>query len=214
MDSFSDTKHITDNNKDTISYVGTDTLIYRTDGQMISDEEVPYLMQLGYEEAMKKNVAYNGEILDLSFMQARDKNKSEYTKIPTYDELSDIESSETSVSLVEILFLEYINGFPLKKPLIAQKWFYEYNLNYTKTIKKLISNGLLTIEHASIDRLNIKDLKHILKNFNQPTNGNKKELQTRIYASISQSEIDNYFNNAKFFSVTLKGKEFIEEKKG
>ena len=192
------------------SYIEDDKIIVRTDGKEITDDEVPYLIQTGYENALERNGGYNGEIIDLSFMQKRERNKKEYTRIPTYEELSTIENNESYVSLAEISFLNYIHGLPLKNPLIAQKWYYDYNLNYTKTIINLISNGLLTVEHACIDKLKIDELKAILKGFNYPTYGKKEELQARIHANISQTDIDNYFNNAKHFSATTKGKELIK----
>ena len=195
-----------------ISYIEDDKTISRTDGNEITDDEIPYLMQIGYETALEKNGGYNGEVLDISFIEEKDTNKKEYTKIPTYEDLSTIQHCESYVSLVEVSFLNYINGFPLKNPIIAQKWYYEYNLNYTKTIINLISNGLLTVEHACIDKLKSDELKAILKKFNYPTNGKKNELQARIYENISQADIDTYFNNAKYFSVTPKGKELIKSK--
>lgn len=174
---------------------------------------MPYLIQVGYEEALKKAGLYNGQVLDQSFMQERDKNKKEYTRIPTYQELSKVQTCDSYVSLTELLFLNYINGIPLLNPFIAQKWYYEYNLHYTKTIINLISNGLLTVEHACIDKLKSDELKAILKNFNYPMNGKKEELLLRIRANISQLDIDNYFNNAKYFSATPKGHELIKKYK-
>lgn len=209
-------EHILENTTEipqNIQYVNTGNTIYRADGKSITDEEVPYLIQVGYEEALKKAGLYNGQVLDQSFMQERDKNKKEYTRIPTYQELSKVQTCDSYVSLTELLFLNYINGLPLLNPFIAQKWYYEYNLHYTKTIINLISNGLLTVEHACIDKLKSDELKAILKNFNYPTNGKKEELLLRIRANISQLDIDNYFNNAKYFSATPKGHELIKKYK-
>lgn len=39
----------------TDGYVETDTMIYRADGQKISESEIPYLMQVGYEQALKQS---------------------------------------------------------------------------------------------------------------------------------------------------------------
>ena len=209
-------QHILENTTEipqNIQYVNTGNTIYRADGKSVTDEEVPYLIQVGYEEALKKAGLYNGQVLDQSFMQERDKNKKEYTRIPTYQELSKVQTCDSYVSLTELLFLNYINGLPLLNPFIAQKWYYEYNLHYTKTIINLISNGLLTVEHACIDKLKSDELKAILKNFNYPTNGKKEELLLRIRANISQLDIDNYFNNAKYFSATPKGHELIKKYK-
>ncbi len=193
-----------------VQYVETGKTIYRTDGKAITEEEVPYLMQIGYEKALEERGLYNGQILDLSFMDERDKNKKEYTRIPTYQELSEIEPRDSYVSLTELSFLSYINGFPLLNPPIAQKWYYDYNLNYGKTIKNLIANELLTIECANIDRLKVNELKNLLKHFNYPDTGQKTDLQARVYQNISQTDIDSYFGDEKYFSITSKGKELVE----
>ena len=142
-------------------YVETDSGIYRADKKSIGDEEVSYLMQIGYEEALQKEGLYRGQPLDLSLMQERDKNKKEYTKIPTYDELSILEPSEVSLCSTDIFFLKYINGLPLKSPFIAQYWYYDYNLNYSEEIKKLVSAGLLTISNVNISKFKVADLKKI-----------------------------------------------------
>ena len=192
-----------------VQYVETDKTIYRTDGKAITEEEVPYLMQLGDEKALEEMGLYNGQILDSSSIDARDKNKKEYTRTPTYQELSKIEPRDSYVSLAELSFLNYINGFPLVNPPIAQKWYYDYDLNYGKTIENLIANELLTIEHANIDRLKVNELKNLLKHFDYPTTGQKADLQARIYQSISQTDIDSYFGDAKYFSITPKGRELV-----
>lgn len=195
-----------------LEYIETEQTVYRADNKAISDEEIPYLIQVGYEEALSKKGLYNGQVLDLSFMQKRDKNKKEYTTIPTYSELSSIAYEESYVNLNEILFLNYINGLPIENPLIAQKWYYDYNLNYSKTIKKLIANGLLSVNHTCVDKMNVVELKNVLKAFNLPLSGRKEELIKRIYKNISQTDIDKYFNGTKFFTATDKGKELIKNK--
>lgn len=71
-------QHILENTTEipqNIQYVNTGNTIYRADGKSVTDEEVPYLIQVGYEEALKKAGLYNGQVLDQSFMQERDKNK-------------------------------------------------------------------------------------------------------------------------------------------
>lgn len=40
-------------NKKSVDYVETPEMIYRTDGKPITDEEIPHLMQIGYEHALQ-----------------------------------------------------------------------------------------------------------------------------------------------------------------
>lgn len=47
-------------------YIETGSSIQRVDGKPISDEEVPYLMQLGYEKALQKGGLYTGQSLNTS----------------------------------------------------------------------------------------------------------------------------------------------------
>lgn len=81
-------------------------------------------------------------------MQERDKNKKEYTRIPTYQELSKVQTCDSYVSLTELLFLNYINGLPLLNPFIAQKWYYEYNLHYTKIYKDNHQSNFKWLTHC------------------------------------------------------------------
>jgi len=49
-----ETISLTEQNEPPIEYVETGNMVYRADGQPISDEEVPYLIQVGYEKALEK----------------------------------------------------------------------------------------------------------------------------------------------------------------
>lgn len=198
--------------QETRAYVEYENIIRRTDEKPISDEEVPYLMQIGYEKALQKEGMYNGQLLDLSFMQTKDKNKKEYTRIPTYDELSIIEPSESDICPTDILFLKYIDGLCLERPFIAQYWYYDYNLNYSEEIKKLIATGLLTISNININKFKVEELKKILRHFNLPLTGKKHDLQERILSNISTNDLCNYLGNTvNYFCPTQKGKALIDE---
>lgn len=49
-------------------YITLGNSIVHTDNSPITDEEIPYLMQLGYEESLRQTGQYNGEVLDASFV--------------------------------------------------------------------------------------------------------------------------------------------------
>lgn len=192
------------------AYVETEKTFYRVDGNSISDNEIPYLMQIGYEKALEKSGLYKGQVLDLSSMQARDKNKKEYTRIPSYEELSIIEPADSQINSIDIAFLKYIDGLTLEKPFIAQYWFYEYNLNYSEEIKKLIAAELLVIQKFNIEKLKMSELKDILKKFNLSLTGKKKDLQERIRSNITDYELLSFFGNeSHYFCSTPKGKVLI-----
>lgn len=194
-----------------IQYIETTNSIYRTDTKPVSDEEVPYLIQVGYEQALQRVGKYNCQTLDLSFMQERDKNKKEYTKIPSYEELSMVKPEKSDIYSTDIFFLKYIDGLRLENPTIAQYWYYDYNLNYSKEIKKLISAGLLIISNIYINKLRVEELKNILRHFHLPLTGKKQDLQERIVSNISTSDLSDYLGNeVNYFCATKRGKLLID----
>lgn len=70
-----------------IQYIQDGNSIVHADGSPITDEEVPYLMQLGYEESLRQTGQYNGEVLDTSFVVRSLAEKKNATIIPAYQEI-------------------------------------------------------------------------------------------------------------------------------
>lgn len=54
-------KYKNDVQKESVAYIETDNITQRADNKPISDEEIPYLVQLGLEEAVKKNTTLNSK---------------------------------------------------------------------------------------------------------------------------------------------------------
>lgn len=184
--------------------------ISHADNSPFTDEELPYIIQLGYEEEMRKHGFSNVEMLDLSYLDEMNKDKKEYTALPTFDELASITHEPSEITSTDIFFLKYIDGRTLEAPNIAQYWYYEYNLNYSTEIKKLISNDLLVLENVNIQKLKVDELKDILRHFSLPLSGKKLDLQNRIYDNISYSDLSQYFGHKKhYFSPTENGKQLI-----
>lgn len=203
-------------------YVTTENIITRTDEKEISDKDIPYLMQIGYENALKEQGLYIGQTLDTSFIQEQNRKKSIYTTIPSYEELYSIErkkpktnlvnlrkepeSNASNINSIDLQFLKYINGLTVEKPFIAQYWFYDYNVNYSETIKKLITNDLLCIKNINIKKFKVDELKNILRHFNLSLTGKKKNLQERIYNNLTNDDLSNFLPSDKhYFMVTEKG---------
>lgn len=195
-----------------VSYIEDGSSIYRTDGKPISDEEVPYLMQLGYEEALQKKGLYKGQLLDLSFVNKDLQRKKAFTAMPSYEDLCNIPVTYDTSALMstDIFFLKYIDGRTLENPNIAQYWYYDYGLNYSDEIKKLISAGLLKITNINLTNFKVEDLKNILRHFNLPLSGKKEELQKRILENIKLDELYSFLGNSThYFSATDSGNNFI-----
>ena len=80
-------------------YVEHNGVIFHPDGSSITDEEVPYLVQLGYEEALQREGIYDSEMLDLPHINNDLQSKRFQTAIPSYQELCNI-SANTSNCLL------------------------------------------------------------------------------------------------------------------
>ena len=109
-------------NEQLVGYVETENMIYRTDKQPISDEEVPYLMEVGYESALEgKNIQLKRtsreEDLRINFMMNHsydiqhhvDKFEDLYRKAYAEKKLN------LKIKLLEQTICEYDK---------AKKWFY------------------------------------------------------------------------------------------
>lgn len=99
----------------------------------------------------------------------------------------------------------------LEHPNIAQYWYYEYDINYSIEIKKLISSGLLTISQINLKRFKVDDLKNILRHFELPLSGKKADLQKRILENISLEELSSFLGDSThYFCATDTGSELIK----
>jgi len=193
-------------------YVQDGNVIYRADGKKISDEEVPYLMQLGYEESLRQTGQYNGEVLDTSFVVQSLAKKKNATIIPTYQEIINFPTNCSSKILsTDIFFLKYIDGRSVENANIAQYWYYEYGLNYANELKKLYSSDMLRISNVNISKLKVVDLKNILRHFNLPLSGKKADLTNRILDNISSEDLSSFLGDSiHYFCATKKGISLIE----
>lgn len=194
-------------------YIETASTIQHTDGKPFSDEEVPYLMQLSYEKALQREGIYEGKVFDISGINEDLPRKKSQTAIPLYQELRDISpnTSNVPISSTDIFFLKYLDGRVLEDPNIAQYWYYEYDINYSDEIKKLISSGLLTISQINLKKFKVDDLKNILRHFELPLSGKKADLQKRILENIRSEELSSFLDDTThYFSITDKGNTFAE----
>lgn len=204
---------INTNNDTPIQYIKVGSCIQRTDGKPIFDEEIPYLMQLGYENSLQKEGMSGRRILDDLPIDHDLPRKRIYTTIPPYQELQNIPLNVDYEPILstDIFFLKYLDGRTLEHPDIAQYWYYDYNLNYSDEIKKLISAGLLTITNINLKKFKIEDLKNILRQFNLPLSGKKAILQKRILENISFDELSSFLDDSThYFSATDNGSTLIE----
>lgn len=195
-----------------IQYIQDGNSIVHADGSPITDEEVPYLMQLGYEESLRQTGQYNGEVLDTSFVVRSLAEKKNATIIPAYQEIINFPTNcSSNIFSTDIFFLKYINGRSVENANIAQYWYYEYGLNYANELKKLYSSDMLRISNVNISKLRIADLKNILRHFNLPLSGKKADLMNRILDNISSEDLSSFLGDSiHYFCATNKGISLIE----
>ncbi len=110
----------------TIQYVETGNVIYHADGKPITDEEVPYLMQLGYEEAIKRerestNIKFHRtsqeEELSFRFMMNHGNDIEKHTR--TFENAYRQANSENNLDKKIALLQNVIDLYEKEK-----KWFY------------------------------------------------------------------------------------------
>lgn len=194
-------------------YIETGSSIQRVDGKPISDKEVPYLMQLGYEKALQKGGLYTGQSLNTSSINRDLPEKKVHTAMPSYQDLCNISLTpiDEPILSTDIFFLKYLDGRILEHPDIAQYWYYDYGLNYSVEIKKLVSAGLLTITNINLKKLKVVDLKNILRHFDLSLSGKKDDLQKRIIENIRLDELSSFLGDTThYFSATNEGNALIE----
>lgn len=110
----------------------------------------------------------------------------------------------------ELKFLAYSAGHDTDIHSFSKHFFYQYNLNYKKTIKKLLDANLLIIGTAE-DSLNIytvKELKDYLKQQDISTTGKKDILIEKI---ISQTTEYADFFTKRTYSLTSEGKLMVDD---
>ncbi|WHH58274.1 SAP domain-containing protein [Petroclostridium sp. X23] len=137
-----------------------------------------------------------------------------FSFIKKVDFNNNLQPNTSSLSPVEVLFLNYINGRNTQNPNIAGYWTYEYNLNYKKVIDKLINNGYIKESDYkfNISKLKIDELKKMLINRSLKTTGKKAELIKRILDNYSEEECKKLFNQS-FFQLTEKAVELLSHNK-
>lgn len=126
----------------------------------------------------------------------------------------DIDTSLTDdapLNSIEKYFLQYLDSREVSNPNIAAYWTYEYNINYKKLITKFILNGYIEISRTlGLSYLKVVELKEILKRYNLPTTGRKKELVKSITENIPLEELQN-IDVEPHYSLTEKGHEIIKD---
>ncbi len=110
----------------------------------------------------------------------------------------------------EIAFLQYSAGHSTDINTFSKHFFYNYDLDYKKTLQKLLNSNLLRIStvEESLNVYTASELKDYLKQKGFSTTGKKEILIERI---ISQTTGYADFFTKRTYSLTPEGKLIVED---
>lgn len=110
----------------------------------------------------------------------------------------------------ELAFLKYSAGHDTDVQTFSKQFFYHYDLDYSKTINKLLNAGLLTIGTAeeSLNLYTVNDLRLFLKQNGLSTTGKKDALIERI---ITQTTDFHNFFTKRIYILTDLGRKFVDD---
>lgn len=144
--------------------------------------------------------------------KSTDELKKEYISCLHNPSPAPLNRKQYGIAVEEIHFLEYADGHNADISTFSQKYLYEYDLDYQKTIAFLLANGYLQYGESSdvLKLYNTQELKDFLKKYNLPVTGKKENLIQRIIES--NIEYENDFSK-KIFVATEKGRKVIDQYK-
>ena len=141
------------------------------------------------------------------------KEHDKYTAEVVTTDFHHYKPTDKPLSLLEILFLWYINGHSVKNPNIAFYWTSEYHIgSFKDVICSLINMKYLTLSDYKFNMTKCKltELKVVLQRYNLPISGNKPDLIKRLTDSVSAEQLAEAFNNS-YFQITEKGNSIISK---
>lgn len=113
------------NKEQTTVYIESDHTIFRADGKPISDEEVPYLMEIGYKNALEREksrskLSARDEELQFQFMQKHGTESQKYCD--KFEDLNRFAYEENDLNLKIELLQQAIMAFEK-----AKQWHYKHS---------------------------------------------------------------------------------------
>ena len=127
------------------------------------------------------------------------------TNISSSDQVSSPEFTDN-----ELEFLAYSANHDTDIQSFSKRFFYEYKLDYNKTIKKLLDADLLAIATAekSLKIYTVNELKNFLKQKGLSSTGSKDVLIEKI---IAQTTDFHDFFTKRIYILTDLGEQFIKD---
>lgn len=177
-----------------------------------------YLILVSYfkpNDSYKENDDINklANILDSNLIDYSKEDDDDNDENDEIDQTEEIILDKDILNENEIIFLKFMNN---KNTDIAfsSRWEWQYNIEPSAEVKKLILFHYLEYSNASINikSSTVAELKKFLKDNNQKVTGKKEELINRILNNVDKETISNHFTTKKYV-LSQKGKEIIDKNK-
>lgn len=127
--------------------------------------------------------------------------------INAFEVVEDFVPDETTLSPEEHKLLNKINKQPFPGTYLPGYFTYEYQMDFSYTLNKLLYLGYLKLVPQSqfMSKLTCADLRSLLDRYGLTTKGKKDDLIDRVYENISANDIDVLYPT-RYFITTDKWK--------
>ena len=123
--------------------------------------------------------------------------------IGAFEVIDNFVPDETTLSPEEHKLLNKINKQPFPGSYLPGYFTYEYQMDFSYTLNKLLYLGYLKLVPQSqfMSKLTCADLRSLLDRYGLPTKGKKDDLIDRVYENISANDIDVLYPTSYFITT-------------
>lgn len=137
------------------------------------------------------------------------------SRIDLFDPLSVAVDSDRDIVLtsIERAFLKKINKQPIEHPEVYAYWTYEYNIDFSAIMSKLLGYGFIAVSdfEQTLSCLTVKDLKELLAEKGISPTSRKASLIQQISSVYTEDDKSRLFERfPRRYLLTQKGTEAIE----
>lgn len=178
---------------------------------------------MSFLDFFRKNKQKNNTIDSLRTSTSSDTSSDDSHDIKSENNIEHIDDNERIIAIErnnfhKAVFLNrYSTGIHVMRDTEYPRYFYyDFGIKSPSSFhKKLIREGYYKLSEISdiLESMKISDLKVVLRNLNATTTGKKSELIDRILTSVSPDQLMHILqsDNTEFYSLSDKGKKFIEK---
>ena len=160
-----------------------------------------------------KSIDELNELSKLRSDRLFDERQSRIQKFNPYD-VKISNNPINDLSYTEKNFLKQMDGQKVKYPCVYAYWTYEYSINFSEIMTKLISNEFLCIGDTTdkLKAFKVDELKRLLASLKLPVSGRKSELIKRIETNVDKETLRKILSNiSSVYVLTPKGKNILND---